>query len=65
LVLNVADFKDRKRYEICDEMNDFISKLRGAKYEMCVGMRLNKRVNRKTGDDSKVFGEPIWVWIKQ
>jgi hypothetical protein len=63
LVLNIADFKDGKRCEICDDTNDFIASLKGARYDGCIGMRLNKRVNRKS-DDSKAFAEPIWVWIK-
>ena len=71
---------DRGWLEICNPMNDYLSKL--GEYQGCIGMEMAKRPNSggagtaKTYEGSvwtekslenkndKKFGEPIWIWKK-
>ena len=87
LLVNISDVytnskwsTDRGWLEICNPMNDYLSKL--GEYQGCIGMELAKRPNSggagtaKTYEGSvwtekslenkadKKFGEPIWVWKK-
>ena len=87
LLVNISDVytnskwsTDRGWLEICNPMNDYLSKL--GEYQGCIGMEMAKRPNSggagtaKTYEgsvwtkkslenkDDKKFGEPIWVWKK-
>jgi hypothetical protein len=87
LLVNISDVytnskwsTDRGWLEICNPMNDYLSKL--GEYQGCIGMELAKRPNSggagtaKTYEGSvwtekslenkadKKFGEPIWIWKK-
>ena len=87
LLVNISDVyanskwsTDRCWLEICNPMNDYLSKL--GEYQGCIGMEMAKRPNSggagtaKTYEgsvwtekslenkDDKKFGEPIWVWKK-
>ena len=87
LLVNISDVytnskwsTDRGWLEICNPMNDYLSKL--GEYQGCIGMEMAKRPNSggagtaKTYEGSvwtekslenkadKIFGEPIWVWKK-
>ena len=87
LLVNISDVytnskwsTDRGWLEICNPMNDYLSKL--GEYQGCIGMEMAKRPNSggagtaKTyegsvwtkksleNNDDKKFGEPIWVWKK-
>ena len=88
LLVNISDVytnskwsTDRGWLEICNPMNDYLSKL--GEYQGCIGMEMAKRPNSggagtaKTYEGSvwtekslenkadKKFGEPIWVWKKK
>jgi len=88
LLVNISDVytnskwsTDRGWLEICNPMNDYLSKL--GEYQGCIGMELAKRPNSggagtaKTYEGSvwtekslenkadKKFGEPIWIWKKK
>ena len=85
LLVNISDVytnskwsTDRGWLEICNPMNDYLSKL--GEYQGCIGMEMAKRPNSggagtaKTYEgsvwtekslenkDDKKFGEPIWIW---
>jgi len=87
LLVNISDVytnskwsTDRGWLEICNPMNDYLSKL--GEYQGCIGMEMAKRPNSggagtaKTYEgsvwtekslenkDDKKFGEPIWIWKK-
>ena len=87
LLVNISDVytnskwsTDRGWLEICNPMNDYLSKL--GEYQGCIGMEMAKRPNSggagtaKTYEGSvwtekslenkadKKFGEPIWIWKK-
>jgi hypothetical protein len=88
LLVNISDVytnskwsTDRGWLEICNPMNDYLSKL--GEYQGCIGMELAKRPNSggagtaKTYEGSvwtekslenkqdKKFCEPIWIWQKK
>lgn len=66
LVLNISDvYANHRINKICDPMNDYISKLSGAKYVGCYCYEMKKRPNSGAlkGKEGK-FGEPVWVWKK-
>lgn len=64
MIVNIADIVIHKnRFNLCDPMNDFISKLPNAKYEGAIGMKMSKRPNNKL-DKKGIFAEPIWIWKK-
>jgi len=88
LLVNISDVytnskwsTDRGWLEICNPMNDYLSKL--GEYQGCIGMEMAKRPNSggagtaKTYEGSvwtekslenkadKKFGEPIWIWKKK
>jgi hypothetical protein len=87
LLVNISDVYTNSKWstergwlEICNPMNDYLSKL--GEYQGCIGMEMAKRPNSggagtaKTYEgsvwtekslenkDDKKFGEPIWVWKK-
>ena len=87
LLVNISDVysnakwsTDRGWLEICNPMNDYLSKL--GTYQGCIGMEMAKRPNSGgagtaksyegsvwtekslENKDDKKFGEPIWVWKK-
>jgi len=87
LLVNISDVYTNSKWstergwlEICNPMNDYLSKL--GEYQGCIGMEMAKRPNSggagtaKTYEGSvwtekslenkedKKFGEPIWVWRK-
>ena len=68
MIINISDiFKNGKVIQICDPMNDYISKLPNAHYTGCTGLRLSKRPNSKNSkkeDSHKTAVEPIWIWKK-
>ena len=68
LIINISDiFANKKVLEICNPMNDYISKLPKAHYAGCTGLRLSKRPNSKTSGPetiNKQSVEPIWIWKK-
>ena len=87
VLINISDVysnakwsTDRGWLEICNPMNDYLSKL--GTYQGCIGMELAKRPNSGgagtaksyegsvwtekslENKEDKKFGEPIWVWKK-
>jgi hypothetical protein len=87
LLVNISDVYTNSKWstergwlEICNPMNDYLSKL--GEYQGCIGMEMAKRPNSggagtaKTYEGSvwtekslenkadKKFGEPIWIWKK-
>ena len=87
LLVNISDVYTNSKWstergwlEICNPMNDYLSKL--GEYQGCIGMEMAKRPNSggagtaKSYEGSvwtekslenkqdKKFGEPIWVWKK-
>ena len=88
LLVNISDVYTNSKWstergwlEICNPMNDYLSKL--GEYQGCIGMEMAKRPNSggagtaKTYEDSKwtekslenkedkSFGEPTWCWRKK
>jgi hypothetical protein len=64
LGINISDIVTNKvRYNICDPMNDFISKLDGAEYLGALGYRMPQRIN-SVSKKGEIFAEPIWIWRK-
>lgn len=68
LAMNIADIYNNDtldRGEICDPMNDYISKLPGARYLGCIGLRLAKRPQSGALEGKEGASvEPIWLWAK-
>jgi 16S rRNA G966 N2-methylase RsmD len=69
MIINIADVYsgDNKYEQICDPMNDFISKLPDANYSGCIGLKLSKRPqSNNDNEDSKgkKVIEPMWIWKK-
>lgn len=66
LAINISDvYSNHKVNNICDPMNDFISKLKGAEYGGCIGYEMKKRPNSGAIKNRKgVFCEPVWIWKK-
>lgn len=68
LAMNIADIYNndtKDRGEICDPMNDYISKLKGARYLGCIGLRLAKRPQSGALEGKEGASvEPIWLWAK-
>ena len=87
LLVNISDVYTNSKWstergwlEICNPMNDYLSKL--GTYQGCIGMEMAKRPNSGgagtaksyegsvwtekslENKDDKKFGEPIWVWKK-
>ena len=85
LLVNISDVYTNSKWstergwlEICNPMNDYLSKL--GEYQGCIGMEMAKRPNclgigtADDIDDSNMdaeyheregsFGEPVWVWQK-
>ena len=65
LILNISDvYSHHQRQEFCDDMNDYISTLDDSHYCGAIGYRMSKRINSGYIGESKIFGEPIWIWSK-
>jgi hypothetical protein len=69
MIINIADVYLKKEHwiKICDPMNDFISKLPGAHYSGCFGLRISKRPNSHNDTEEskdKQIIEPMWIWKK-
>ena len=87
LLVNISDVYTNSKWstergwlEICNPMNDYLSKL--GEYQGCIGMEMAKRPNSGgagtaksyegsvwtekslENKEDKKFGEPIWVWKK-
>ena len=66
LVINISDIYTRKkRFEICDGMNDYIASTNLYDYKGAIGLRMPKRPMSKSSNTAGVYGEPIWVWKKK
>lgn len=64
MVINISDvYCNHIINRICDPMNDFISKLRGAKKIKNINYKMAKRINSKS-DKKGIFVEPVWCWQK-
>lgn len=74
LVINISDiydttFSDRRRFNICDPMTNFVKNKLNGSYVGCIGMRMSQRPNMKSLDDveideESIFIEPVWVYYK-
>jgi len=65
LVINISDIYTRKkRYEICDGMNDYIASTGQFEYKGAIGLKMPKRPMSKSSNTVGVYGEPCWVWKK-
>jgi hypothetical protein len=65
LAINISDvYCNHTINKICDPMNNFISKLKGARKIDNINYRMSKRLNSKS-DKKGIFVEPIWCWQKQ
>ena len=87
LLVNISDVYTNSKWstergwlEICNPMNDYLSKL--GEYQGCIGMEMAKRPNSGgagtaksyegsvwtekslENKEDKKFGEPIWIWKK-
>ena len=64
MIINISDvYSNHTINHICDPMNDYISKLKGAEYQGALGLRMAKRPNTNA-DKEGIFAEPMWVWKK-
>jgi len=65
LVINISDIYSRKkRFEICDAMNDYIASTGQFEYKGAIGLRMPKRPMSKSSGIVGIYGEPIWVHRK-
>lgn len=71
LCINISDIITKgKHHNVCDRLNDYLSKKKGARYIGCIGLRLSLRPNITHEDDHEeqkkdaVFIEPMWLWAK-
>lgn len=66
MIINISDvYSNHTVHNICDPMNDFISRLPNASYQGCMCYGMAKRPNSKTMKDKEgKFGEPMWIWKK-
>jgi len=66
LVINMSDIYSRKkRYEICDRMNDYIVSTGNFEYVGAIGLRMPKRPMSKSSNTVGIFAEPIWIHRKK
>jgi len=74
MIINIADVHatnngTNEYIQICDPMNDFISRLPNACYSGCFGLRLSRRPGQNMASKHepkiKTFVEPMWVWRKK
>lgn len=66
LCMNISDIMIKNNtHKICDDMNDYLSKKKGARYIGCIGLRLALRPNiiQESAADV-IFVEPVWIWAK-
>ena len=65
LAINISDIYTRKkRYYICDKMNDYIANTGNFEYIGAIGLRMPKRPMSKSFENVGIYGEPIWVHRK-
>lgn len=67
MAINIADVTIGKnqRYNVCDDMNDFIKDELGMKWVDEIGMRMSQRPNsNRYNGQGTVLVEPIWIWRK-
>jgi DNA methylase len=66
LVINISDIYTRKkRYYICDGMNDYITSTNMFEYIGAIGLRMPKRPMSISSDTVGVFAEPVWIYRKK
>ena len=74
MIINIADVHatnngTNEYIQICNPMNDFISRLPNACYSGCFGLRLSRRPGQNMASKHepkiKTFVEPMWVWRKK
>lgn len=66
LVVNISDIYTRKkRYEICDKMNEYIINVAGFEYIGAMGLRMPKRPMSISSETVGIYGEPIWIYRKK
>ena len=64
MAINISDvYCNHTINRICDPMNDFVSKLKGANKIENINYRMSKRLNSKS-DKKGIFVEPVWCWQK-
>jgi hypothetical protein len=65
MAINISDvYCNHTINRICDPMNDFISKFKGAKKIENINYKMAKRLNSKS-DKKGIFIEPVWCWQKE
>jgi len=73
-IINIADVYatssgENAYNQICDPMNDFLSRLPNACYSGCFGLRLSRRPGQNMASKHepkiKTFVEPTWAWRKR
>ena len=65
MIINISDvYCYHQVQNICDPMNDYISKLNNAVYLGAIGMRMSKRPNTKASKKG-IFCEPMWIFRKE
>ncbi len=69
--VNISDIiTDGNHHDVCDRLNKYMSKKKGARYVGCIGLRLSLRPNITNDEehfDAKedaAFVEPMWIWAK-
>lgn len=69
LCINISDIIIKNQHHnVCDRLNDYLSKKKGSNYIGCIGLRLSLRPNITKGKESEskegAFIEPMWLWSK-
>lgn len=66
MAINISDVYSHHEWRsICDPMNDFISKLKGAEYQGGIGYKIPGGIRGVKLEKNEVYCEPIWVWKKK
>jgi tRNA1(Val) A37 N6-methylase TrmN6 len=64
MAINISDvYCNHTINNICDPMNDFISKLDNSLKVENINYRMAKRINSKSSKTG-IFVEPVWIWQK-
>ena len=72
MIINISDcYSNHRINKICDPLYDYMSQVKNAQYEGCIGLKLSKRPGRrvmsgteKTKIKKGVFAEPMFIWKK-